>query len=246
MKLSEKQVAMMGVMTTVKFLATSGGGGRVNVAPILTTCHYKDDLVIFGDFIMWKTKQNLLENERAGILVIDEKLNYFNIDGIFTGFETKGDAFDFMNASPMVKYNAYTGIRSAGLIRAESVSPVRTVGKLKIVRELVPSVLARSRMSIKRVVGEKFERVKALKTLAYIENGRPVAVPVPVVRVDGNTMVFRNSTCPGGVFAAMAVITMDPVTYQVKGTLAREKDVCRLRVEEIYSGGVPLPGRRIS
>jgi hypothetical protein len=101
-------------------------------------------------------------------------------------------------------------------------------------------------MTINRVVGEKFERLKALKALAFPREGRPVAVPVAVVRIDGDTMIFRNSDCPSGVFAAMAVITMDPVTYQVKGTLTREGGICRLKVEEIYTGGIPVPGKRIS
>jgi hypothetical protein len=246
MILSEKQVTMLHNLTTVKFLATASKNGRVNVAPILTTDYYRDDLLVFGDFIMWKTRQNLLENNRVAMLVMDERLEYFTLEGTFTGFETKGEAFEFVNGSPLLKYNAYTGVRSAGLIRIDAVSPNSTLSKLGIIRELIPGVLNGKKMSINRVVGEKFERLKALKALAFPREDGLAVVPVPVIRIEGDTMIFRNSDCPPGVFAAMAVITMDPVTYQVKGTLARENGVCRLKVEEIYTGGIPVPGKLIS
>lgn len=246
MILSEKQVSMLHNLTTVKFLATADEKGLVNVAPILTTDYYRDDLLVFGEFIMWKTRQNLLKNNRVAVLVVDEKLEYFTLEGTFTGFETKGEAFDHVNGSPLLKYNAYTGVRSAGLIRVDSVSPNSTVSRLRIIRDLIPGALTGKKMSINRVVGEKFKRLKAIKALAFPRESGHAVVPVPVIRIEGDTMIFRNSDCPPGVFAAMAVITMDPVTYQVKGTLSREGGLCRLKVEEIYTGGIPVPGKRIS
>lgn len=236
---------MLGEMTTVKFVATADGGGRPNIAPILTLCHYKDDFLAFGDFLMVKTKDNLLENVRISILIMNEKLDYFTIKGTFEGFKTSGEAFGFVNSSPLIKYNAYTGIRSAGLVRAELVSPVQSISKLKVVVQMLPGVIPGRTMGINSVVGEKFERVKALKALAFLDEGHPVAIPVSIVRISGNTMYFRTDGCPTGASGAMAVITADPVTYQVKGVLSCEKGNCSLRVEEIYSGGPPLPGRRI-
>jgi hypothetical protein len=245
MLFTQKQIDMLGVMTTVKFVATAGGG-QVNVAPILTLNHYRDNLLIFGDFLMVKTKKNLLENHRVSVLVMDEEMNYFTVGGTFQGFETKGEVFDLMNSSPMLKYNAYTGIRSVGIIRAESVAPVAAVSKLKIVTELLAGIIPGRKMGINRVVGEKFERVKALKALAFLEEEGPAVVPVSIIRLEGDTMVFKAGRCPSGVFAAMTVITQDPVTYQVKGIVTGAGGNCRLKVSEIYSGGVPLPGRRIS
>ncbi|MHB8158306.1 MAG: pyridoxamine 5'-phosphate oxidase family protein [Desulfocucumaceae bacterium] len=246
MLLSERQLTMLHNLTTVKFLATADEKGRVNVAPILTTDFFRDDLLVFGEFIMWKTKENLLKNNKVAILVVDENLEHFSVEGTFTGFETKGEAFEWVNDSPMFKYNAYTGVRSAGVIRMNSVSANSAVSKLRIIRELIPGALSGNKMSINRVVGEKFLRLKALKALTFLREGRPVVVPVPVISIDGDVMVFRNSQCPSGVFAAMTVITMEPVTYQVKGSLTREGGLCRLRVEEIYTGGIPVPGKRIS
>lgn len=246
MKINEKQIAMLGIMTTVKFVATADRSGSVNVAPILSLCHYREDLLVFGDFLMVKTRQNLAENEKVSVLVMDEQLNTFKVSGTFQGFVTKGEAFDFMNSSPMVKYNAYTGIRSAGLIRVDSADPILTLSKLRMAAELISGALPVKKMAINRVAGEKFKRIKAFKALSYIEGGRPVAVPVLIARIDGDTMVFRAGRCPSGVLAAMSVITPEPVTYQAKGMLTAEGSLCRLKVEEIYAGGVPIPGRRIS
>ena len=246
MKPSEQQIGMLHTLTTVKFLATVGEQNKVNVAPIISTDYYKDDLLVFGDFLMWKTKQNLLTDNRVGILVMDENLNYFTAKGTFLGFETQGEAFDLVNSSPLIKYNAYTGMRSVGLIRLDALSATATISKLRIVREAIPGVFSRKKMVVKPVVGEKFARIKALKALAYLEDDWPAAVPVPVCRIDGETLVFRNAGYPAGVAAALTVITMDPVTYQVKGTLTAEGDMGKLKVEEVYAGGMPVPGKRIS
>lgn len=246
MRLDEKQTGMLNVVTTAKFLATADGGGRVNVAPVLSLCHYRDDLLVFGDLMMWKTKKNLAQNNRVGILVMDENLAYYTVGGTFAGFETKGEAYDLISNSPLIKYNAYSGFRSAGLIRVESAGPVRALSKWKVIREWLPGVLWGGGVSFRRVVSEKFRRLRALKALAYLdERGWPAVLPVPAVKIKGDTLLFKDPGCPAGVFAAMAVITPDPVTYQVKGTLAGEGGARRLKVEEIYCGGVPLSGKRI-
>jgi len=245
MKLTSPQVEALHISETVKFIATTDQTGTVNVAPIITTDYYKDDTLIFGDFLMWKTKQNLLQDPRAMILVVDQNLNYFKIQGTFLGFEEKGEAFECMNNSPLFKYNAYTGVRSAGLIQIDNVTATGQLNKLKMAVGQLANYFKKSDFSLNQVVMEKFSRLQALKALTWLGENGPEIAPITNIQVNGRTMTFANVECPAKGTAALTVITMEPVTYQVKGSVENQKGKCCLKVEEIYSGGLPTPGKRI-
>jgi hypothetical protein len=245
-KLQPEQIDALHITETVKFICTADETGKVNVAPIISTDYYQEDTLIFGDFLMWKTKQNLLQDPRVAVLVVDQGLRYFKLRGTFLGFEEKGQAFDFMNNTPLFKYNAYTGVRSAGLIRIEAASGTRPISKLKMAGEFLWNAVQNSDYAMNPVVMEKYARLQSLKALAWMGEQGPEVSPVTVIRVAGDTMLFRSPDCPPAGPAALSVITMDPVTYQVKGQLERQNSRCLLRVEEVYAGGLPIPGRRIS
>lgn len=243
--LSPKQIESLHITETVKFIATADQTGKVNIAPIITTDYYRDNTLIFGDFLMWKTKQNLLQNPQVSVLVVDQSLNFFKIRGSFLGFEQKGEAFEFMNNTPLFRYNAYTGVRSAGLIRIESATDTLPLSKMKMAAAFLANKLTKSDYSLNPVVMEKFARLQSLKAVTWLSDQGPEVAPVTTVGVKGKTMEFDNQDCPAECFAALAVITMDPVSYQVKGHLKQHNGKCRLQIEEIYSGGLPLPGQRI-
>lgn len=245
MKLTPQQIESLHITETVKFIATADQSGKVNAAPIISTDYFKEDTLIFGDFLMWKTKQNLLYDPRVAVLVVDQSLNFFTIKGGFQGFEEKGEAFEYMNNTPLFRYNAYTGVRSAGLIQIQSVSATQPIAKLKMAAAHIINTYKKSDYSLNPVVMEKYARLKSLKALSWLTNQGPEISPVTAIRVDGRIMEFANQDCPPECFAALSVITMDPVTYQVKGRLDQQKGRCRLQVEEIYSGGLPVPGHRI-
>ena len=100
-----------------KFLATADAEGKVNVALIVTLQPPPDgkrDRLIFGEFLMWKSKRNLEENPRVAAAVVNMKLKMVTLMGDFQGFEKKGDYKDFIDASPFMRYNAYSGVRAAG------------------------------------------------------------------------------------------------------------------------------------
>ncbi len=51
--------------TTPKFLATLDSSGRPNCVPVISITPYKDDLLIFGEFMLNKTRSNLFANEKV-------------------------------------------------------------------------------------------------------------------------------------------------------------------------------------
>jgi hypothetical protein len=112
-----------------KFLATVGDEGKVNVALIVTLQPPPDgsaDRLIFGEFLMWKSKENLEGNSRVAAAVINTKLKAANLTGDFRGFEKSGPNKEAIDGSSFMRYNAYSGVRSAGIIDVREAGNMRS------------------------------------------------------------------------------------------------------------------------
>ena len=108
-------------------------------------------------------------------------------------------------------------------------------------------------------VADKFARTQALKVLAWKgEDGYPVVVPaLSLFPTPSTTMLFGTrviadqlSGVPAGTRMAANVVTLDPISYQVKGTYEGTTGplsgkLGRLTVDEVYSASPPLPGEPI-
>ena len=108
-------------------------------------------------------------------------------------------------------------------------------------------------------VEEKFARSQALKVLSWRgADGYPRIVPcLSLFPTASTTMLFGTrhiarqiAELPEGARLAANVVTLDPISYQVKGTYEGRGGnltggVARLTVDEVYSASPPLPGERI-
>jgi hypothetical protein len=244
---------------TPKFLATVSAGGIPNIVDANT--------IIFGEFMVVKTRQNLEQVPEVGVAVFTEDLRIWAFRGRFLRFERTGSYVDMINGTEMFRYNAYSGIRSAGVIEAVEVTHTWTMSKQELLRQmLVVKILRRFFLSssndgvvLPSVVKEKFDRFKAVKFLAYKDSqGYPACIPVPSLFSAGNgKMIFGTFLAHQAIqdiahstFMAASVITLDPVAYQIKGTFEGIKSkrlgsVGFLRIKEAYSASPPLPGHRI-
>jgi predicted pyridoxine 5'-phosphate oxidase superfamily flavin-nucleotide-binding protein len=252
---------------TPKFLATLDGVGTPNVVPVISVEAADDRTLRFGDFMLWKTRRNLETNPTVTVCVVTETLRSWTIRGRFLGFQRKGEHFERLNERPMFRYNAYTGIRAAGTIRVEGVFPGRCLSKPVLLSGFLLTRLARSwtppsRLpgGMPREVSEKYGRLKAVKVLSYEdEDGYPHSFPVLTLQPAGDRMLvfapgevrreIERLVAPRKV--AAAVITFDPVAYQVKGIYRgverwKGRRVGIVDIGEIYSASPPLPGEQIA
>ncbi|MEW5944677.1 MAG: pyridoxamine 5'-phosphate oxidase family protein [bacterium] len=250
---------------TPKFLATLDAGGVPNVVPVISIRPGRGDELIFAELMIWKTKKNLLENARVCVVAVSRDLTWWEIRGDFLGFETKGDYFEELSRLDMFRYNAYSGIRSAGVIRAVGVSAPEKVFRPALIPGLAASKLRSAARgggphAMPRPVAEKFNRFRAAKAIAVRGgDGYPAASLASTMFPAGRSRLVmaadelpspaRNSAKPCN--AAASVITFDPVAYQVKGLLRRATYPGGLRmavmnVEETYSASPPLPGKRLA
>lgn len=251
--------ALSGEMTP-KFLATLDDAGKPNCVPVISLAPWDDTTLIFGEFLMNKTRANLLVNDKVGVTVINDALETWSLKGTFLGFETTGPHVEWINHQPMFRYNAYTSIRAAGVIRVESVSSMSAYSSKGLLFDfaqlwLAAPFLKRSgRACMPLRVREKFGRTKAVRALAFRdEDGFPCTMTVMACIPSGaNRLLLRSKAICAcrdispETEVAISIITMDPVAYQVKGTYQGCVAGCGVvQVNECYSASPPLLGERL-
>jgi hypothetical protein len=265
-RLSPAVVKALSGAITPKFLATRDAEGIPNVVPVLSLEAADERTIIFGEMMIWKTRRNLEADARVSILVLSSDLRAWTIRGRFVEFQRSGAHFDHIMESENIRYNAYSGIRSAGVIQ---VLDVARAFKLSQAALLVDT--ARSRWLARRLsrdgsegaamplqVREKFGRLRAAKAAAFLgASGHPDCLPAlallpagPARLVwGGRVLEDLTDLTPGSPMAA-AVITQEPVAYQVKGEFAGwrrslGRNLAVIDVREAYSASPPLPGKRL-
>jgi hypothetical protein len=104
-------------------------------------------------------------------------------------------------------------------------------------------------------VREKFARMQAAKFLAFLgPDGYPDVAPALSLTPAGErALVFAGTVdrLERGAQVAAAVLTAEPLAYQVKGRfLGTERSLGGplgvIQVLEVYSASPPLPGERIA
>lgn len=263
MELSSEARELFSQEMAAKFLATVDPEGQPNVALIVTLQPPPDgrgDRLIFGEFLMWGSKKYLLSNHRVGMACIDKKLRMVALTGDFRGFERTGAYKEAMDASPLMRYNAYSGVRSAGVIDVRKVGETRKASFLSIPVDLARLKLCGKRglregVELPRTVKEKFTMLTSIKVLAVMGvDGYPMVMPIlPVAEKGRGLLLFKVADYNRELAeievpcaAAMALVTMDAKSYKVKGELqSAGRGFYALRVDEVYNAMPPRVGERI-
>jgi len=245
-----------------KFLATLDADGMPNVVPITSLQAVDESTIIFGELMMWKTRRNLEMNPRVCMGVMTPAARGWIIQGDFREFQRTGSYVDLINSAEFYRYNAYSGVRNAGVIKAR-----RVVREFALSRGTILAAAARARwaarwrrardkgVAMPAPVREKFARLQAAKFLAYLgPDGYPDIVPALSLTPAGErALVFAGSAdgLEPGAWVAAAVLTAEPLAYQVKGRfLGAQRSLGGplgvIEVLEVYSASPPLPGERIA
>jgi hypothetical protein len=265
-KLSAEVIRALSGARTPKFLATRDAGGTPNVVPVLSLEAADEKTIIFGEMMIWKTRRNLEADPRVCVLVLTADLRGWAIRGRFAEFQRSGAYFDHIMESRDLRYNAYSGIRSAGVIEVIEVQRtfefsrtgllIDTLRGRWLARDLFGNRGSEGAMPLQ--VEEKFRRLKAVKAVAFADAGGHLDCLPAMAMVSGGAggLVWGGyggedvtGLEPGSPIAA-AVITMDPVAYQVKGDFRGWRSSLGRRlgaidVREAYSASPPLPGKRL-
>ncbi len=264
MELPEQVRDLFAEEMAAKFLATVDPEGKPNVALIVTLQPPPDgrkDRLIFGEFLMWKSKEYLEGNPRVAAAVVDTKLRMATLTGDFVGFEKTGPYKEALDASSLMRYNAYSGMRSAGVIDVREVSSARGAAMIAVPIDFMKARMHRAAganggVAVPGMVKEKFVRLTSVKALAAMgDDGYPRIYPVMAAAAAGesafvlqlakyNRELARVKTpCP----AALCVLTFDVKSYKVKGELAPlGRNALLFKVREVYNAMPPLAGDLIA
>lgn len=252
-----------------KFLATSSASGEVNVALIVSQTPTDEGKIVFGDFMMVKTKKNLSENEKVASLAITPKLEMVGFKGDVEGWTETGPYIDLVNSIDFFRYNAYAGIHNIAVTGIRGMIPLPPkVSFLTVGRDFVD---IRTRGSLEAggsahgtdvpvPVRKKFESIMSIKVLAFMdEDAYPNMMPVFSTHFrTPSELRFKISSYNEGIKrlkipsrVALNVLTLDLFTYQLKGELTRlgSSFGCEfgaVRIDEAYSSIPPFCGERIA
>jgi hypothetical protein len=267
--------ALKGEMTP-KFLATRSPDGVPNIVPVTSTMPAGDapDRLIFGNFLLRKSVDNLNADPRVGILVITPQLEGWVLQGDFQGWQRAGPYVDKLNSTDLLRYNAYTGIRNAGIIEVRAVLAYLRISKLEVLRDYLlarlarPPATPRESVPIPAPARRRFAAMTKVCALTYVGQatglhaaapGYPIVAPVLSLQPAGDrTLVCAQGQAAGllaglsaGVPVAVNLLTLDVVSFQAKGRwLGTQRrlgvPLGAMAVTEVYAGGPPMPGRRVA
>jgi hypothetical protein len=243
---------------TPKFLATRSAQGIPNVVPCISLQPADDlpDTLFFGNFLLRKSIRNLEQDSRVGTLVVTPELRGWMLQGDFVEFQRTGPFVERQMSGPLLRYNAYTGIRNAGILKVRSIQGEFVITKLQVARDYALTRLATLRgpaaggTTMPLPVRREFGKMAAVKVLAWVgEDGYPVVAPVLSLQPAGkSTLVCRRGQLPmppEGASVASNVLTLEAISYQAKGEWSLSGNIGAVKVGEVYAGGPPYPGGRI-
>lgn len=260
---------------TPKFLATRSADGVPNVVPCtsIMPAGDEDDRLIFGNFLLRKSVGNLDADPRVGLLVITTDLEGWVLQGEFEGWQRTGDYVDRLNSTDLLRYNPYTGIRNAGIVRVTAFQRHFRISKLRVLSDYLLARLARpfpavseSATALPRPVQERYSLMTAVRVLAHLDDdGVPLVAPVLSLQPastgaqsQGSQLVCTQGLAadlleplPIGAPVAASLLTMDVVSFQAKGRWLGTRRLLGARlgamsVTAVYAGGPPIPGRQVA
>jgi hypothetical protein len=263
-QLDPAAVRVLSGLRAPKFLATRDADGVPNVVPVLSLEAVDEQTIIFGEMMIWKTRRNLEADPRISVLVIAPDLRAWTVRGLFREFQRSGPHFDLVASREGARYNPYGSYRSAGVIEVLDVTRVQRLSQRNLLLDT-----ARCRLLARRLprepatlpvmpaqVREKFRRLKAAKALAFVDgSGHPDCLPALALTAAGRGRLLFSGPAAResvgfavGTMLAAAVLTAEPVAYQVKGAFAGLRrsfgqPVGVIDVREAYSASPPLPGQ---
>lgn len=254
---------------TPKFLATRSPDGVPNVVPCTSLMPAGDveDRLIFGNFLLRKSVRNLDADPRVGILVMTTDLVGWVLRGDFAGWQRTGPYVDRIMSTDLLRYNAYTGIRNAGIVTVREVSGHFRLSRLRVLADYLLARLAARHpappgegVEMPLPVREGFRPITAVRVLAFLDGeGYPRIAPVLSLQPAGE----RALACAGGpdgellaelpvgAPVAACLLTLDIVSFQAKGRWLGGRRLLgvptgRMAVTAVYAGGPPIPGRQVA
>ncbi len=262
--LTDELIEAMKEFLTPKFMVTKDSEGEPNVVPVMSWTVYKNNTLVYGDFMTYKTRKNVNDgNTQITILVFTTDLDSWLIKADFESYHRNDEIYEFIAQTPLFRYNNYTNARGAGVAEAIWASQKYGISKLGVLSAFLKAKLAGRNVPTEESlegnmplnVLTRLSQMAAVKIIAYIsEDGYPVAFPeFGMVPVSSNRIVMkrgeekrRGFEMKDGMRVAISLVTLEPAAFQLKGYFRVINDSTGyIELDRVYTCSLPRPGVRV-
>lgn len=262
--LTQELVDAMNIFETPKFMVTKDVENEPNVVPVLTWTVYKENTLVYGDFMTFKSRKNVSDgNTQMSILVFTTDLDSWLIKADFESYHRNDDIYEFIAQTPFFRYSQYTNARGAGVAEAVWASQKYGISKMSVLSAFLKAKMAGRKVPTEETVEgnmplnvlKRLSRMAAVKIIAYIsEDGYPVAFPefgmVPVssnrIVVKRNEEKRRGFELKDGTRVAISLVTLEPAAFQLKGYFREiNESTGYIELDRVYTCSLPRPGVRV-
>ena len=248
----------------VGLLATVNPAGKPHISLISTLRANTPTQLIWGQFAEGMSKDNILQNPRAGWLVLTLDKNIWRGKADFTHTAITGREFEIFNNMQLFRYNAYFGIHKVYYMDLVHQSGKEPLPMNQVVMAATKSVIARilsPEKSEKSVLNNwtrgLIDKLDNLKFLSYVDDdGYPVIIPLIQAQTAGNSeVVFAVSAyreeiekIPTGVTVSFFAMSFSMEDVLLRGTytgLERRGGVLcgSMKIDWVYSPMPPVAGQ---
>ncbi|MDP8225255.1 MAG: hypothetical protein P9L99_17980 [Candidatus Lernaella stagnicola] len=198
-----------------RFLATRGADDQPSLVPALSARRDGDELrlaAVLPDRVL----HDLGHDPRSALLVIDQRMNWWNLQTEFVAFE---------DGAPGDPIGRWGRLRPVAVTAAGRISSLRLTIEYAVVRMFGIARGDDYPHELPQEVAQRFSMLKAVKSVAYLdEDGKPLALPcfsmVPAgsgALVCGTGTVAPLRDIPAGAPVAICLLTFQPQAYQIHG-----------------------------
>ena len=243
----------------VGLVATVEKNGDPHISLLSTLMAKSEREMMFGKFIVGESKENILENPKAGFLIMSLEKEFWTGRMSYARLLNDGEDYEMYNRQPLYRYNSYFGIDSVYYFDLLEISEGRKLDMAGIIANSLLVSLSRgsyaSEAHPKAMKSWAFELMRKMDTLAFISyadrDGYPVIVPcIQLQAADASTLVLTNapykpelSAIPAGARVAVFGANLKFESVLLKGEFSGFKGgKATVAVDRVYNSMPPKQG----
>jgi hypothetical protein len=248
----------------IGLLATVTPEGLPHVTMLSTLMACGPAQLSFGQFTEGFSKKHILNNPKAGFLIMSLDKNLWRGKAAYTHYAKNGPEYDYYNNVPMFRYNAYFGVHTVYYLDLVSHTGKSPLPMNRIIFAAVQTMLARAlgrKPGVHSVLNgwtrAFLDKIDNLKFLSYVgADGYPVLIPaIQAQSLDKQHVLFSTSVYTDELEAISAgadlavfsmALTMEDVLLRGKYQGLRRMGGVRVgmvAVDWVYNPMPPTPGQ---
>ena len=261
---TEQDIQDLNVELKVGVLGTVTPAGLPHLTLMSTLQPCSPNKMIWGQFTEGNSKHYILDNPKAGFLIMSLAKEVWRGKAIYREKRKEGAEFDNYNNMKMFRYNAYFGIHTVYYADVVELHGRQALPMGSVITSAVLTILARS-LGRKEKNAEALNnwgqallnKVDNLKFLGYVdEDGFPQVLPVVQLQaLDARHLIFAPGAygeeikaIPQGIQVAMLGMSFDMEDVVTRGTYLGIQRVGGVRcgvleVDWVYNPMPPIAGQ---